>query len=284
MCFYVAREAFPQAIPVAHGSWDGGRDIVLFACEEGDIVWQCKFTQRSLSELKPRILESLDALKRSQPIAKWILCVPMECSGVFLDWLRDIIRTNYSFIGAWEIWDKQELLKRLDKSPDVLEAFFYPVWKALESRFRTEELELVQYGLDPECGWKQPNSSILFFRQVKGTAADLVVDIIVRSRGTIQSLLRSIRVEVVHVRHHLRGLPGTELLYPQHTYTVSLRGGKPGSWVEMLEPPLIVGAGSHQRFKIKLTNLGYAWTGYVRIILLYGSNLELRLPSIFLRP
>jgi hypothetical protein len=284
MCFNLAREEFPQAVPVAHGSWDGGRDIVLFAHEGGDTVWQCKFTQRSLSELKPKIVESLNALNRSQPLAKWILCLSVETSGVFLDWLRAIIRTDYPFIGAWEVWDKQEILKRLDGSAEVLEAFFYPVWKALESRFRTEELELVQYEIDPECGWKQPDPLKLFFRQVRGTDSDLVVDIIVRSRGTIQSLLRSIRVEIVHVRHHLRGLPGEGLLYSQHTYPISLRGGKPGCWIERLEPPLIVEAGAHQRFKIKLTDLGYAWTGYARMTLVHGKNLELSLPATFLRP
>jgi hypothetical protein len=51
-----------------------------------------------------------------------------------------------------------------------------------------------------------------------------------------------------------------------------------------MEPPLIVEAGKHERFKIKLTDAGYAWTGYVRIGLLYGANRELALPSTFLRP
>jgi hypothetical protein len=161
--------------------------------------------------------------------------------------------------------------------------FFHPVWKALESRFRTEELEVVQYELDSECGWKQPDPSILYFHQVRGTRSDPVVDIIVRSRGTIQSLLRSIRVDIFDVRSHMRGPSGTRLLYPQRTHTISLRGGKPGSHMKRLAPPLIVGAEGSQRFKVKLTYSGYAWNGYIRMTLLYGDNRELSLPCTFLR-
>ena len=150
MCYYLARKEFPQAIAVSHGSWDGGRDVICFASEGDDIVWQCKFTQRSLSELKPKIIESLKALNRSRAIAKWILCVSIDASGLFLNWLRERITTDYRFIRSWEVWDKQQLLDRLDKHPDVFEVFFYPIWKSLESRFRTEELELVQYELDAE--------------------------------------------------------------------------------------------------------------------------------------
>src|ERR1700735_1647516 len=89
MCWHLARKEFPAAIPVAHGSWDGGRDVVCFCGEGGDVVWQCKFTERSLSELKPKIVESLDALNPARPVAKWILCVSLDGSGVFLDWLRE---------------------------------------------------------------------------------------------------------------------------------------------------------------------------------------------------
>ncbi len=284
MCFYLARREFPGALPVAHGSWDGGRDVVLFARQGGDVVWQCKFTQRSLSELKPRIVESLQALNPSRPIAKWILCVSVEGSGGFLDWLRETVAAKCPFITDWELWDKQQLLAKLEAAPDVLQMFFYPVWKELEAIFQTEELELIRYVIDPACGWKQPDPAVLHFVQAMGTNSDLVIDIIVRSRGTIQSLIRAIRLDIYDVKYHLRGLPGTGLLYSQHTYPVSLRGGKPGSSTEPLGPPLLVDSGKHERFKVKLTDSGYAWTGYVQIALLYSENRELRLPSMFLTP
>ncbi len=284
MCYHLARKEFPQAIPVAHGSWDGGRDVLCFSADDGDIVWQCKFTQRSLAELKPKIIESLAALNSLRPVAKWILCVSVDGSGVFLDWLRETITAQYAFIADWELWDRQQLVERIEKYPDVLEMFFYPVWKALESRFRTEELELIRYELDPECGWTQPDPAMLYFRQVRGTTSDLVIDIIVRSRGTIQSLLQTIRLEIYDVKPHLRGLPGFGLLYAQHTYPISLRGGLPGTWIERMEPPLLIEGGKHQRFKVKLTDSGYAWTGYVRLTVLYAGGKELPLPRTFLCP
>ena len=74
LCFHLAKKEFPKAIPVAHGSRDGGRDAVLFNTEEGDVVWQCKFSQQGLSKLKPKILRSLNALNPAQRIWKWILC------------------------------------------------------------------------------------------------------------------------------------------------------------------------------------------------------------------
>lgn len=283
MCWYLARKEFPRAIPVAHGSWDGGRDIVNFASADGDVVWQCKFTRRSLSELQRQLMESLNALQPAKPIAKWILCVSVEASGRFHDWLRETM-TAFPFIRSFEVWDKTQLLARLDRHPDVLAMFFYSVWKALEERFRTEELELIGYELVPECGWSRPDPAILFYCQVGGASSDLVLDIIVRSRGTIQSLIRSLLIEIYDVKTHLRGLPGEGLLYPQHTYAVSLDGGKPHRRAVTMEPPLLVDAGKHERFRVKLTEAGYAWTGYVRLSLLYGNNQALPLPPIFLRP
>jgi hypothetical protein len=255
----------------------------MFADDHGDTVWQCKYTQRSLSELKPKIIESLNGLNTSRRIATWILCVPVENSGAFLDWLREKISDDYPFISKWEVWDKQEILRRLDRNPEVLEMFFYPIWKALESRFRTEELELVQYALDPECGWRQPDPSILYFWQAEGSGSDLVIDIIVRSRGTIQSLIKAIGVSVFGVKRHLRGLPGAGLLYPQHTYAISLGGGEAGNRIEKMEPPLVIEAGRHERFKVKLTDSGSAWTGYIRMILPYGKDRNLPLPCTFVR-
>ncbi|MCI0422644.1 MAG: hypothetical protein L0312_26065 [Acidobacteria bacterium] len=122
----------------------------------------------------------------------------VEASGAFLDWLRETLRKQ-PIVKSWEVWDREVLLKRLDQHRDVLEVFFYPVWKSLESRFRTEELELVRYELDRDCGWKPMDSSILSFFQ-KGTSSDLVVDLIVRNRGTLQALLQSIRLEIADVR------------------------------------------------------------------------------------
>lgn len=85
MCFRLARRQYPNAIPVACGSWDGGRDIVYFDTKEGDVVWQAKMTRRSLSELKSKIVESLNSLNPDRRIYKWILCLSVDATGTFLD-------------------------------------------------------------------------------------------------------------------------------------------------------------------------------------------------------
>jgi hypothetical protein len=281
LCFRLAQKEFPKAIAVAHGSWDGGRDVIAFSGDEGDIIWQCKFTQRSLSNFKPKVIESLGALDPCQQVLKWILCVSADGTGVFLDWLRGTLAA-YPFIASWELWDREVILQRLEACPDIIEVFFYPVWKALESRFRTDELELVRFKLEPHIGWWQPDPNVLQFHQ-RGIGSDLVLDIIVRSRGTLQSLLYGLRIDLSDVRYQLKGLPGSGLLYSQHTYTVPLHGGKPGTRFEPLEPPPAVDASAHQRFKVKFTETGYAWTGYARFNLIYGDERALALPAIFLR-
>lgn len=281
MCFRLASKEYPSAIPVAVGSWDRGRDVILFGSDVGDVVWQCKFTRRNLSQIKSKIVESLDSLDPEREISKWILCLSVDATGAFLDWLRETV-AKYHFIRSWEVWGRESLLERLEKSPDVLEMFFYPVWKALEVKFRTEELELIGYELDPACGWKQLDRGALQFAQSNGADNDLLIDVIVRSRGTIQSLVHSIRVELSEVRRDLRGLPGTGLLWPQYTYTISLAGGMPGTRVEPLEPPVLVDPGAHQRFKVKCTDTGYAWRGFLRLAVLYGDGKELVLPWTFL--
>ena len=281
MCFRLARKEYPDAIPVASGSWDGGRDVVLFRSDGGDVAWQCKFTRRDLGKIKPRIVESLNALDAAREISKWILCLSVDATGNFLDWLRETV-AQYHFIRSWEVWGRETLLERLEREPDVLEAFFYPVWKTLEARFRTEDLELVRYELDAACGWRQEDSGVLQFSQVNGADSDLLVDVIVRSRGTIQSLIHSLRVELSEVRRELRGVPGAGPLWPQHTYVVSLAGGTAGTRTERMEPPLLVDPGAHQRFKVRCTDTGYAWRGYLRLSLLYGGGTELALPWTFL--
>lgn len=103
LCFRLTQREYPDAIPIGHGSWDGGRDIVRLGRRRGDIVWQCKMTRQGVGRIKPKVLESLEALNKSQPIHKWILCVSADATGNFLDWLRNTLK-SYPFISGWEIW------------------------------------------------------------------------------------------------------------------------------------------------------------------------------------
>ena len=152
LCFRLTRREYPDAIPIAHGSWDGGRDIVRLGRRGGDIVWQCKMTRQNIARIKPKIRESLDALDKMQPIHRWILCVSVDASGSFLDWLRNTL-VSYPFINQWEIWGRTEILRRLENSPDIVEVFFYPIWKSFEQRFRTDDIELVEFEMEHGIGW-----------------------------------------------------------------------------------------------------------------------------------
>lgn len=280
LCFRLTRREYPDAIPIAHGSWDGGRDIVRLGRRGGDIVWQCKMTRQNIARIKPKVRESLDALDKMKPIHKWILCVSVDVSGNFLDWLRNTL-LSFPFISQWEIWGRTEILRRLENSPDIVEVFFYPIWKSFEQRFRTDDIELVEFEMEHGIGWTSHTKALLFGQSV-GRSSDFVLDITVRNRGTISALINRMRLEVNEVRPVLRGLPGEGLLWPQAVYQISLKGGKPDPHPVKLEPPLEVDAGKHARFHVRLTDAGYAWTGFVRVVLGYSGTKELHLPWIHL--
>ena len=277
MCFRLARYEFADAIPVAD-SWDGGRDTVFFGSSKGDVVFQCKFT-KDLIAAKPKIVASLDALQRGKyRTACWILCVPVNPSAVFLDWLRhEVDRRNLT----GHVWARDELLARLEQHHDVVETFFYPIFAELEVFFRSESLELFRLVLDPACEWKQPDEKMLYFSTADFlTSADLVLDVTVRNRGTIDTAIFGIEAEIFDRHHKMHGLPGEGLLFPQITYTVSIQGGQVGIYVTECEPPLIVKAGSLERFKIRISDTGFAWDGGLRLCLMVGKNERLFLPAM----
>lgn len=279
MCFRLARHEFPGAIALAQ-SWDGGRDVVTFDLSgaEGDVVLQCKFTEDLLGA-KGKIRTSLDVLgKNDRRMARWILCVPVDPSGVFMNWLQDELATR-GITGA--VWGRSELLALLERHRDVLESFFYGVYAELRSLFRTEHLELFRWALDPECQWRQPDAAVLsFFPRGNVTSPDLVFDVIVRNTATVGTALTGIEAEVFDWQPKLHGLPGSGLLFPQITYAVSIGGGKAGVHSAPCEPPLLVGAGEPERFKIRVSDTGYAWNGALRLSLLAGLHERLQLPAM----
>lgn len=276
-CFRLAKYEFQDAIAVNAASWDGGRDIIEFHRSTGDIVWQCKFTRSNTSSLRQRIEESLNALDPKKPIAQWILCISKDVTGKFLDWLRDTI-SRYTFIKDWKVWDRQELLRRLEQHPDILQMFFFRSYKELEKYFRTDDLELFKFDLDTACGWEQPDTKVLAYCQRDGLISDLVFDLIVQNRGTIDALVHELVIELTDVQRELRGIPGEGLLLSQITYVASLKDGKPGKWTQTLDPPLSIKQGAYGRFKICLTDTGFAWTGALRITLICGKDKKLHLP------
>lgn len=182
---------------------------------------------------------------------------------------------------AGSLWARSELLVRLKQHPDVSETFFYSVFADLSSHLRSEHLELYKLGLDPACEWNQPDAKVLcFYSRGNVRSADLVLDVIVRNRGTISLALTGIQAEGFDWRLKMHGLPGDGLLFPKITYAVSIRGGKSGVYFAECEPPLLVEAGDLERFKIRITHTGYAWNGGLRVSLQTSPLEKLTLPAL----
>jgi hypothetical protein len=278
MCFRLARYEFPDSIPLSE-SWDGGGDVVVFDSHgTGDVVFQCKFA-KNLIAAKPKIAASLDAmLKNGRRTACWILCVPVNPSAVFMNWLRSELEKR----GVnGHVWAKGELIARLEQHPDVIDTFFYSVFSELAAYFRSAHLKLFKLDLDPTCEWQQPDDKVLYLSTRDGLSSpDLVIDVIVQNAGTLATAITAIEVEVFDRRQKMHGIPGDGLLFPQITYAVSIRRGEVGIHSTECEPPLVVKAGSLERFKIRITDTGYAWNGGLRLSLLAGKADRLNLPAM----
>lgn len=284
LCSRLARREFPNAMPVNFSSWDGGRDILLCPTfDKGiikhDTVWQVKFTRNLGATTKRAIQESIASITNqdNMEIAKWILCMPVEPTGKFLNWLATQIPTNWE----WQVWGKAIITELLEKNPDITHAFFYPVYEELRNHFAVENLELERFILDPSCEWKQPDSKILHFYISNNVASpDFILDIIVKNTGESDALLQALEVDFIEWEPKMHGIPGEKLLYPQITYKVSINHGKPALYRTICEPPLIVTAKSFERFKICICDTGYAWRGTITITLDYGREKRLCLPYL----
>ena len=278
MCFRLARYEFSSAVALSE-SWDGGADVAVFASRNtGDVVLQCKFT-KDLIAAKSKIAASLDTLlKNGRSTAQWILCVPVNPSMLFMNWLR----SEFEKRGVnGHVWTRSELIARLEEHPDVVDAFFYPAFFELASHFRSEHLELFKLSLDPACKWAQADEKVLYFSARDNVSSpDLLIDVIVRNKGTLSTAITSIEAEVFDWHHKMHGLPGEGLLFPQVTYAVSIRRGKVGVHSAKCEPPLVVKGEDLERFKIRVTDTGYAWNGGLRLSLLAGTAERLQLPAM----
>ena len=278
MCFRLARYEFAGALPLSE-SWDGGWDVVVFGSpDSGDVVFQCKFT-KDLAKAKGKILKSLDTmLKNGRYTARWILCIPVNPSAVFVRWLRNQLESRGL---EGDIWAKSELIARLEQHPDVMDTFFYPVLSELAASFRSEHLELFKLSLDPACEWNQRDDRVLYFAPRKIVSSpDLVLDVIVRNKGSLATAITGIKAEVFDKQLKMHGLPGEGLLLPQITYAVSICGGKVGIHSSVCEPPLLVKASNLERFKIRVTDTGFAWNGGLRLTLFAGKVESLQLPAM----
>jgi len=280
-CFHVARAEYATTgLVVQLGlSWDGGRDVVVImhadTSQARALALQSKFTRSCGSSTKRSILRSLEAMSRldgpSRP-GKFILCMPIDPTGGFLDWFRlEMERRKMPY----DVWGRAELLARLEKRPDIFETFFYRVFAELQQAFVTDELELRRFSLDRACEWRQRDPHVLSFRSAGTDSPDLVLDLIVRNRGRMEAVVTKIVAEVGEWSPVPRGIPPAGLLFPKITYSVSLGGGAQGRHEHLCEPPLLVRASRNERFKIRLTETGCTWTGVVRLGIDYGDKMLL---------
>jgi hypothetical protein len=195
-----------------------------------------------------------------------------------LDWLSNELDKRHLRGG---VWGRGELLARLEEHHDVIETFFYPIFAELEVYFRSERLELFSLNLDPTCEWKQPDDKILYFMTREFVAsADIVLDITVRNMGMLATAITGIEAEIFDRHQKMHGLPGEGLLFPQITYSLSIKGGRVGIYFTGCEPPLIVKGLSLERFKICITDTGFAWVGGLRLSLIAGKAERLFLPAM----
>jgi hypothetical protein len=283
LCFRVAKKEFPNCIPVAIGSRDNGIDILQF--NDGtnkDIVWQCKFTKaNSLSSLKPKIISSFKSLNRHQIINKWILCISKEATMKFIEWISETIK-DYPFIKSFEIWDETIILEKLENYPDIVEIFFYRNFRELEKFFCTAELELMNIKIGKKRSWVDNDSEVLQYSRKHNDESDMIIDIIIKNKGSVEVMLSELSAQVYEVNRILRGIPES-LLLPKITYEISIHQGVEGKYRKRLEPPFLIKPKTHERFKIKLRNVGYAWVGKVKISIKYNKDKILNCPTILLK-
>lgn len=281
MCFRLARKEYRRALPLNFHSWDGGRDVISFTGDGEDIIWQAKFVKKFDSSAKKAITESLDSLDRERISRKptWVLCVPIDLTAKTIDWLHgEVIRRGLIL----DLWSKSVLIEKLERSPDVVQTFFYPVLAELRRVFSDDTLELMRFERgDASQQWIQPDPKTLCFVQLPMVeSSDMVFDVIVRNLGDLDTIVTRVQATVFDWFPKLHGIPGEGLLLPQYEYVVSLKGGSPGRHEIKCEPPLRIKAKSVERFSLRVTDTGYSWIGGVQFALGYGAERWLQMPAI----
>lgn len=282
-CTRLARREFPDAMPLASASWDSGCDVIRFLASGKrnmfrGMVWQIKFSKNLNSNTKKSIQKSIESLKKQndETVRRWILCLPVDPTDKFLDWLSGQVPAEWNT----EVWGASIINEKLEKHPDLLHTYFYALYEDIRRIFAIDNLELFRFQLDPACEWVQPDPQVLHFSSRNVQSPDLILDIIVKNTGPVDAVLLGIQVEVSDWEVKLHGIPGAGLLFPQIEYVVPINMGQPGRYSANCEPPLVVRGNGPERFKIRLSETGYAWQGIVQVSLNYGQGRELKLPLL----
>lgn len=160
-----------------------------------EVVWQAKFTNRLDATTKRSVRESIAAITERADVVvrKWVLCLPIDPTGVFLDWLAKELPSAWTH----EVWGATILLEKLEANPAITEAFFYGAYEELRQYFAVEKLELVRLVLDPSCQWLHSDSKVLHFHSKNVESPDLVFDVIVRNAGRVDAVLLALEVQFI---------------------------------------------------------------------------------------
>ncbi|MCK4250378.1 hypothetical protein KAX97_02970 [candidate division WOR-3 bacterium] len=281
LCLRLAWKKFPELSKPFELTGDEGMDGVVYYGKKGNIVLQCKYFIRGIQAAqRKQTLESLAVLNPALKIRKWILCLPVNPPGAFLNWLNNQIRENFKQIKEMEIWDATKLVYMLDKNRDVRDAFFYPLYKEFVRTFRTDELELISFRLSTESkGWIQSKEG-LFIGPSKENRGDPILDIIVRNNGMVTTILHKVTLEVNDVHRVLRGIPGARLLNSLKTYNLPLDNATKNKVSIRMDPEIEIAAGGVAKFRVRLTEPGFAWIGAIRLSVVYGTRKILKLPWV----
>src|SRR5688572_13077235 len=91
MCFRLAKYEYPNTFPLAFSTQDGGRDCEALldplAKRLRAVVVQSKFVSQPM-RAKRSVMDSLDRLAEAPfSVSQWILCLPVDPTATFKDWL-----------------------------------------------------------------------------------------------------------------------------------------------------------------------------------------------------
>jgi hypothetical protein len=283
MCYQLARRRFPVSVGIVVGMrdlWDDATRIIQLPAENGhgDVLWQSVFTSDPLvtrASVKAG-LRCFDRSPQRKPRyqTRLVLCVPPDPDDAFLRWVARAAG-RYNVLG--EVWGETILTGLLDQAPDIMQSFFFNLQQqGMSQPWRTsDELELVKFEIDSACQWRKPDTQVLHFSTKSLLISpDLVFDVVLRNAGNADTMLTGLIANVRDCHPVLHGYPEYGFLLPKIEYKVSIGHGQPGDYEEEFNNDqwLLLKAGQLARFKIRLVDTGYAWSGAVRLVLRHGKN------------
>lgn len=289
-CLRLFQRLRPDLITFGSRERDDGRDISWMTTLDysQQILVSCEFFPGRLPSSLGATDDAITAFEGDHPSIRQLsapsaqrallLCAAEEPSAEYAEALGELATAHGL---DWELWGPDRLAGYLGSHPAVRDEYFYHLHDGLRASFHTETLQLASVDLDPECEWRQWDDDALYLSRKGNTySPDLLLDVVIFNHGPQQTVLSKIRADVMDVARKAWGVPQDPLLISKVTYDLPIGKGKPGRYQAPCNPGLIIEAGQHQRFKIRLTETGYGWRGYMKIAIRYGVGRWLEFPFL----